>query len=297
MPSSGSYIRQSEASVNEKVKERRSGWGRQAKFFSGAGRTLLDGVIPAGRRRRPGGQSVRRGIPLRGGRRRRTGGGFIVGVRAMDEAGDADFGKAGFQRFGDGGVGTGPDYGGGVFGIKRATGTWAANIIGVFVGFGIESGIEKAFRRKRGSGEAIGVEGIGENGIENGLRFGEIGGRNPNFQIAVLGGEHQAGIEILFVVRDFGVFESRGERGENASAGAAPEEHRMVESSLWNGRSMVEFRLRRKRIDEIRVALVAMREAAAKFVFADRTEHPGNFTTRRDEAARRNLRMGTSFAD
>src|SRR5579875_693495 len=71
MPSSGSYIRQSEASVNEKVKERRSGWGRQAKFFSGAGRTLLDGVIPAGRRRRPGGQSVRRGIPLRGGRRRR----------------------------------------------------------------------------------------------------------------------------------------------------------------------------------------------------------------------------------
>ena len=213
----------------------RGGVGDLADDLAGAG--LVGGEDADGESSLPvGGGRFAVGRGFGSGSRIGGGSGFFIGMREV--TGDADFGEAGFENFGESFVGAGPDFGGGVFGMKFAGDVFGANIVGTLIVFGRDFGAGVVFIGdiEHGGCGGFGIQRIGEGSVADGFGLREIRGGNPDFQVDMLRSEDEARVEFFFVVRNLCIVESEGQSGVDAAARAFPKHDGVVELRLRRGR-------------------------------------------------------------
>src|SRR5579872_4420598 len=91
----------------------------------------------------------------------------------------------------------GPDFGGGILGVKFLEG-FVADVVGAFVVFGGDfiGGVGRFGAQRRIGGGA-------ENFVEDVLSVGKTCGRDPDFEFGKFRGKNEARVEVFAVVRNF----------------------------------------------------------------------------------------------
>lgn len=226
-----------------------------------------------------------------------------TGLGTIDVAGDADFGETGFQNVSHeriidwaaarGVVRTavriarviiygmaGPDFRRGILGVKFLEG-FVADVVGAFVVFGRDfiGGVGRfGAQRRVGCGA--------EDFVEDVLRVGENRGRDPDFEFGKFGRKDEAGVEVFAIIGDFRSVERSSDGRESHAVCSFPKERGLRHFVGGSTKFVVNVCFRRQGVDKVHVAIVAVREAGAIFVFADWAEHSRVNFTRRAEVCK-----------